>query len=105
MENVFFTNLRGWFLLIALGVGMQVSLGQELFTAQLLEKSGLPTKLQEKLGNIERNTLHKRVQYVQLGNLAKIQRNGVLTFSIPGANKTVTFNAQRVEAESDQDFL
>jgi Metallo-peptidase family M12/Secretion system C-terminal sorting domain len=105
MENVFFTNLRGWFLLITLGVGMQVSLGQELFTAQPLEKSGLPTKLQEKLGNIERNALHKQVQYVRLGNLAKIQKNGVLTFSIPGANKTVTFNARRVEAESDQDFL
>ncbi len=105
MENVFFTNLRGWFLLLALGVGMQVGFGQELFTAQPLEKSSLPAKLQEKLGNIETNVLHKRVQYVRLGNLAKIQKNGVLTFSIPGAGKTATFNARRVEAESEQDFL
>ncbi len=90
---------------MAFGLGMQLAIAQELFTLQTVDKGNFSAKLREKMTNVEKSPVHKRTMYVQVGNLAKIQKNGILTFSVPGGGSPFTFLARRVEAESERDFI
>ncbi|CCH56543.1 hypothetical protein BN8_05893 [Fibrisoma limi BUZ 3] len=95
---------RACTLLVAFGLQVQWVLAQELFTLQQSDKSRFSANLQGKMEKIEKNPVHKRTMYVQVGNLAKIQQNGKLTFTIPNTGGPITFLARRVEAESERDF-
>jgi hypothetical protein len=57
-----------------------------------------------KLKKFEQSNRYKQVQLVKVGNLAKIQKKGVLTFTIPGSSESFTYFAQKVDAESELDF-
>lgn len=64
----------------------------------------LPSQYREKLASLQSSTAFKRALPVQFGNLAKIQRKGYLTFSVPGVEKEYTFHAQKVDASSELDY-
>ena len=104
---LFTTNIGRCFLAlwVALGLSGQVVLAQELFTLQSTDKSKFSAELQKKMTNVENSAVHKKTMYVQVGNLAKIQKNGRLTFSTPQSGRPITFLARRVEAESERDFV
>lgn len=68
------------------------------------EQSKLSARNTSKLAQVKQPELHKQVQLVKVGNLAKIQKKGVLSFTVPGAQKSVTFYAGTVEAASEDDF-
>ena len=57
-----------------------------------------------KLANLQTSAAFKRALPVKFGNLAKIQKKGYLTFSVPGVSKEYTFHAQKVDAASESDY-
>lgn len=76
----------------------------ELFT-QIPELNLLkaPIHVQAKLKELQKNKAFKSVRPITLGNLAKIQKNGTLSFTIPGSDKFI-FNMTKVDAESESNF-
>lgn len=68
------------------------------------EQAKLSVYAATKFKQLEQDEQFKQVQLVKVGNLAKIQKKGVLTFKIPGTEKTSTFFSREVTAESENDF-
>lgn len=58
----------------------------------------------DKYSQLKRSGIHKNIFPVKVGKLAKIQKNGVLKFNIPGSADAVTFIARKVDAQNDDDF-
>lgn len=80
------------------------SLTDLIISASPEDKLKLPVGNVSKLTKIEQSKKYKQVQLVKVGNLAKIQKKGVLTFTIPGLSETFTYFAQKVVAQSELDF-
>ena len=57
-----------------------------------------------KIEHLKQNRAYKQVQLVKVGNLARIQKKGVLTFTLPGDKDSVTFFAKQVVGRSETDF-
>jgi hypothetical protein len=57
-----------------------------------------------KVEHLKKVKAYKQVQLVKVGNLAKIQKEGVLTFTLPGDKDSVTFFASQVMETSETDF-
>lgn len=57
-----------------------------------------------KIQQMERSGLYKQIIPVKIGDLAKIQKKGILTFNIPGSSEELTYYARQVDAESETDF-
>jgi hypothetical protein len=75
-----------------------------IISASEEDKSKLSVGNASKLKKFEQSNRYKQVQLVKVGNLAKIQKKGVLKFSIPGSNETFTYFAKTVDARSESDF-
>lgn len=75
-----------------------------IISASPEDKSKLSVGSMSKLTKIEQSKRYKQVQLVKVGNLAKIQKKGVLTFTVPGLGETFTYFAQKVVAQSELDF-
>ncbi len=60
--------------------------------------------LKEKAEKLEKLPHARKVHYVQMGNLAKMQQKGVLTFTVPDVVRKITAKAIRVEAQSEQNY-
>ncbi|OJV17183.1 MAG: hypothetical protein BGO21_07320 [Dyadobacter sp. 50-39] len=58
----------------------------------------------DKYSQLKRSRIYKNIFAVKVGKLAKIQRNGVLKFNIPGSAEEVTIVAKKVDAQNDDDF-
>lgn len=73
--------------------------------------SGKEVSLQQgqskKFENINGNKLHKSVQYVKIGNLAKIANSnkGSIPLQLPGINKSFVARPTDVEFRSDTNFI
>lgn len=65
----------------------------------------LSSKQQEKLAHISGNRLFKKVQLVGVGNLATIQKQGILPIEIPGRKGVLVAYASRVETLSEKEYL
>lgn len=57
-----------------------------------------------KFRSLQGTGLYKQITPVQIGNLAKIQKDGALSFSLPGSFEKQTFYAEKVDAESEMNF-
>lgn len=68
------------------------------------DQSKLSAQNRSKFERFGQSAYYKQVQLVKVGNLAKIQKKGVLTFTIPGSEKGFTFYSKTVEARSESDF-
>lgn len=92
------------------GVNQRVSAQEEKSVTTLITSASQEDKLKLSVGNtskitkIEKSKKYKQVQLVKVGNLAKIQKKGVLTFTIPGSGESVTYFAKKVDAQSELDF-
>ena len=75
-----------------------------LISASEEDQAKLATAYRAKVKHIEQAGRFKRVQLVKVGNLAKIQKKGVLTFTVPGSSDRITFIAREVKAMSESDF-
>lgn len=58
-----------------------------------------------KLTRMQKSGTYGLVLLVRVGNLAKIQKNGVLTFNLPGSGESLTYKATKVIAYSESDFI
>lgn len=72
--------------------------------ASQADKSGLSDSSTSKLTRMQQSGTYGLLLLVKVGNLAKIQKNGVLTFTIPGSGESVTYKAKKVVAYSESDF-
>ncbi|GHB86337.1 hypothetical protein [Persicitalea jodogahamensis] len=72
--------------------------------ASQADKSGLSDSSTSKLTRMQQSGTYGLILLVKVGNLAKIQKNGVLTFTIPGFNESAIYKATKVVAYSDSDF-
>lgn len=68
------------------------------------DQSKLSAQNSSTFERFKRSEVYKQVQLVKVGNLAKIQKKGILTFAVPGFEKSVTFFSKTVEARSEADF-
>lgn len=57
-----------------------------------------------KLRGLQQSGTYKWLLLVRVGNLAKIQKEGILTFTIPGTGENATYKAKKVIAYSESDF-
>lgn len=102
--NEFKKVLASFLLIISISSSFAQSPETELFTLiPELNLLKVPAHVQAKLEELKRNKAFKSVRPVTLGNLARIQKNGILTFAIPGSGK-FTFYMNRVEADSESDY-
>ena len=68
------------------------------------DQAKLSTAHMAKVEHLRQNKAYKQVQLVKVGNLARIQKKGVLTFTLPGDKNSVTFFAKQVVRTSETDF-
>lgn len=91
-------------------MNLSVSAQEEKSTTVLIapasqaDKSGLSDSSTSKLTRMEQSGTYGLILLVKVGNLAKIQKNGVLTFNIPGSGESLTYKATKVIAYSESDF-
>ncbi|MCF0072201.1 M12 family metallo-peptidase [Dyadobacter sp. CY261] len=86
-------------------IGQQANSTTSLFS--LASQDDLSKISQQRAGKIqqmERTGLYKQVLPVKIGDLAKIQKKGVLTFNIPGSSEELTYYARQVDVESETEF-
>ncbi len=76
----------------------------ELIKPLSLFKETLRQELKDKAEKLEKLPHAKKVHYVQLGNLPKLQQKGVFTFTVPDVVRKITAKAIRVEAHSEQHY-
>jgi hypothetical protein len=53
---------------------------------------------------LDQMKIHKKIQLIKVGNLAKVQKKGVLSFTLPGDEERITFYAKSVNAESEATY-
>ncbi len=56
------------------------------------------------IDKLTKNPIAKQVQSIKVGSLPKLQKDGVLTFSLPGLSRKLVVKAKRVEAKFLEDF-
>lgn len=88
---------------LALPVHAQTT-ANDFITPVTVSQLSLSTKAQETLARVQKNPIYQQIQLVRLGNLAKIQQNGQLTFSLPGNPKPLIATASRVVAQSESTY-
>ncbi|MCF0060619.1 M12 family metallo-peptidase [Dyadobacter chenwenxiniae] len=94
-------------LLVAISsvVGQSTGSETDLFTVISKDEVSLQATVSEKINKMNGSRLYQQIVPVKIGRIPRIQKNGVLTFSIPGSQEKFTFIAQKVNAESDLDFV
>lgn len=92
------------------GINLPVSAQEEKSTTILItpasqaDKSELSESSASKFTRMQQSETYGLVMLVKVGNLAKIQKNGVLTFDMPGSGESATYKAKKVVAYSETDF-
>lgn len=92
------------------GMNLPVSAQGEKSTTVLItpapqeDWSKLSDSSASKLRRIQQSGTYKQLLLVRAGNLAKIQKEGILTFTIPGSGESATYKAKKVVAISEPDF-
>ena len=76
----------------------------EFITPLSINPLALTEKAQSAISRVQSNTNYREVQYVKIGDLSKIQKNGVLTFSLPGVGKRIVASAVRVTVKSKTEY-
>lgn len=92
------------------GMNLPVSAQGEKSTTVLItpapqeDWSKLSDSNASKLRRLQQSGTYKWLLLVRVGDLAKIQKEGILTFTIPGTGEKATYKAKKVVACSESDF-
>jgi hypothetical protein len=76
----------------------------EFMTPVFLNKASLNAQQKQMADKIQTLPYQKGIQYVQINSLAKVQKKGVLTFTIPGQKNPLSFQVSHVEAQDPQNY-
>ena len=77
---------------------------EEFITPVTVERSNNSPAIDNFEQKIRANRAVSQMQYIKMGNLAKIQKGGTLRFSIPGRTTKIVAKATHVEYISDKEY-
>ncbi|HYG38545.1 MAG TPA: zinc-dependent metalloprotease [Cytophagales bacterium] len=102
----FFTFATGVFILFFFVIEFSAysQSDQDFFILTKKLKSTLNPKQLKITNELERNMPLRQMKYIKVGNLSKIQKDGTLTFKIPGKPEKYLAKATSVEYESEQNY-
>jgi hypothetical protein len=61
--------------------------------------------MDSKLKKIEKDTRTKKIHYIKIGDIKKVQRDNQITFTLPDSIKPITYKACRIELEDDDNYV
>jgi hypothetical protein len=77
---------------------------EELFT-KINNRPSTSTEMDSKLDKIEKDTRTKKIHYIKIGDIKKIQKDNQITFTLPDSIKPITYTASRIELEDDDNYV
>lgn len=76
----------------------------ELITPLSLNSLALTGKAQSAISRVQSNSSYRNIQYIKIGDLTKIQKNGILKFTLPGVPEQIVASAARVTVTSENNY-
>lgn len=100
-----FVSVAGLFacLLVCLN-DLYAQTDENFFKTKPVKKELLATDLRRKLDKIERDGGNLSVEYVEVGSVRRMQKDGKLKFKLPSGQGNFTFKARRIEYVSEQEY-